>query len=199
MLGAGLKAVASSTRLHHLRGQSWQRQGRLPEALAEYELALRAHPRLPLLGLNSLYETIATLQRSQQAFPEAAAAFAKRVDLVPNVAAAHRDLADVYSRQALDDLAWTELAMAEALAPRDVATQAALAQLHLRAGRHPEAVSVAGRALQLDPSHAQAHYVLGTALVRSGEAIGACASWRSSSASRARKAKPASSGSSSGT
>ena len=75
VLGAGLKAVASSTRLHHLRGQSWQRQGRLPEALAEYELALRAHPRLPLLGLNSLYETIATLQRSQQAFPRSRRGF----------------------------------------------------------------------------------------------------------------------------
>jgi tetratricopeptide (TPR) repeat protein len=168
-LREGVAAVPASARLRYLRGEARQRAGRLPEALADYEFALGVHPFLPLLGMNSLYDSIATLRRQQQAFPEAAKALARRVDLVPNHPPAHRDLADLYSRQGLDELAWTELAMAEALAPRDVATQAALAQLHLRAARHVDAVAAARRAIQLDPSHVQAHFVLGTALVRSNQ------------------------------
>ncbi len=169
VLSEGVAAVPSSSRLRYLRGQARQRAGRLPEALADYEFALGLHPFLPLLGMNSLHDSIATLYRQQQAFPEATKAFARRVDLVPNRPEAHRDLADLYSRQGLEDLAWTELAMAEALAPRDVATQAALAQLHLRGARHTDAAAAARRAIQIDPSHVQAHYVLGTALVRSGQ------------------------------
>jgi Flp pilus assembly protein TadD len=113
-----------------------------------------------------VYETVATLRRARQEFTAAAVAFARRVDLVPNDVKAHRDLGDIYFRQGLDDLAWTEFAIAEALAPRDVATQAALAQLHLRAGRNRDAVTVARRIIQLSPTDVQAHFVLGTALIR---------------------------------
>ena len=168
-LREGMAAVPASARLRYLRGQARQRAGRLPEALADYEFALGIHPFLPLLGMNSLYDSIATLRRQQQAFPDAAKAFARRVDLIPNRPEAHRDLADLYARQGLEDLAWTELAMAEALAPRDVATQAALAELHLRGGRPADAAAAARRTIQLEPGHLQAHFVLGTALVRSGQ------------------------------
>jgi tetratricopeptide (TPR) repeat protein len=147
-----------------------QRQGLYPEALADFESSLTLQPALPLLGMNSVYDTVATLRRARQEFPEATTAFSRRVGLIPNSASAHRDLGDIYFRQGLDDLAWTEFAMAEALAPRDVDTQAALAQVHLRAGRHPEAMAAARRTIQLSPSHAQAHYVLGTALLRTDQA-----------------------------
>ena len=169
VLRDGVTTVPSSGRLRYLQGQTRQRAGRVPQALADFEFTLGMHPFLPLLGMNSLQDTIATLQRQQQAFPQAAKAFARRVDLIPNRPEAHRDLADLYSRQGLENLAWTELAMAEALAPRDVATQAALAQLHLRGGRLADAAAAARRTIQLDPGHVQAHFVLGTALVRSGQ------------------------------
>ena len=116
--------------------------------------------------MNSVYDTVATLHRARQEFTEATQAFAARASLVPNDVNAHRDLGDIYFRQGLDDVAWNELAIAEALAPRDVATQAALAQLHLRAGRHADAASAARRILRLESGHAQAHFVLGTALMR---------------------------------
>lgn len=168
-LGRAIAAVPASARLHHALGRVLQRQGAYPEAIQELERALALAPPLPLLGLNSVYGTIATLRRARQELPEATAAFARRVDLVPNSVEAHRDLGDIYFRQGLDDLAWTELAIAEALAPRDVATQAALAQLHLRAGRYADAAASARRVIGLDATHAQAHYVLGTALVRSDQ------------------------------
>jgi predicted Zn-dependent protease len=116
--------------------------------------------------MNSVFETVATLHRARQEFTEATQAFAARAGLVPNDVNAHRDLGDIYFRQGLDDVAWNELAIAEALAPRDVATQAALAQLHLRAGRHADAASAARRILSRESGHAQAHFVLGTALMR---------------------------------
>ena len=165
-LRAAIAEVPGSPRLHHERARVLQRQGLYPEALTEIGRALSLQPSLPLLGMNSVYDTIAKLWRSQQAFDEATVAFSRRVNLVPNDAAAHRDLGDLFFRQGLDELAWTEFAIAEALAPRDVATQAALAQLHLRAGRNAEAIAAARRMIQLDPTHAQAHFVLGTALMR---------------------------------
>ena len=169
-LRTAIAALPSSPRLHHARALVLQRQGLYPEALAEFDRALSLEPSLPLLGKNSVYETVATLRRARQEFAEATVAFARRVDLVPNDVKAHRDLGDIYFRQGLDDLAWTEFGIAEALAPRDSATQAAFAQLHLRAGRNREAVAAARRIIQLSPIDAQAHFVLGTALMRLDQA-----------------------------
>jgi len=168
-LQSAIAALPTSPKLHHARALVLQRQGLYPDALAEFDTALSLEPSLPLLGKNSVYETVATLRRARQEFTAAAIAFARRVDLVPNEVKAHRDLGDIYFRQGLDDLAWTEFAIAEALAPRDVATQAALAQLHLRAGRNLEAVTTARRIIQLSPTDVQAHFVLGTALIRLGQ------------------------------
>jgi tetratricopeptide (TPR) repeat protein len=165
-LTRAIAAIPDSPRLHHALGRVLQRQGRYPEAIRQLERSLAMAPPLPLLGMNSVYNTLATLRRAQQEFPEATRAFARRADLVPNSVDAHRDLGDVYFRQGLDDQAWTEFAIGEALAPRDVGTQAALAQLHLRAGRHDQAIAAARRVIGLDATHAQAHYVLGTALTR---------------------------------
>jgi tetratricopeptide (TPR) repeat protein len=166
VLRVAIARLPPSPRLHYARARAMQRLGLYPEALAEFDQALSLQPALPLLGKNSVYETVATLRRARQEFPAAATAFARRVDLVTNDVKAHRDLGDIYFRQGLDDLAWTEFAIAEALAPRDVATQAALAQLHLRAGRHAAAVSAARRIIQISPTDAPAHFVLGTALIR---------------------------------
>lgn len=165
-LRTAIATVGLSPRLHYALGRVLQRQGRYPEALDAFRRSLSVQPPLPLLGMNSVYDTVATLHRARQEFAEATRAFAVRASLVPNDVSAHRDLGDIYFRQGLDDVAWNELALAEALAPRDVATQAALAQLHVRAGRNAEAVAAARRILRLEPAHAQAHFVLGTALMR---------------------------------
>jgi superkiller protein 3 len=166
ILRLAIAALPSSPRLHYVRSRVFQRQGLYPEALAELDRSMTLRPSLPLLGMNSLYDTMATMRRSRQEFEDATVAFSRRVALIPNDVAAHRDLGDIYFRRGLDDLAWNEFAIAEALAPRDVATQASLAQLHLRAGRNQQAADSARRILQLAPDHAQAHFVLGTALMR---------------------------------
>jgi tetratricopeptide (TPR) repeat protein len=165
-LRTAIAALPASPRLHYVRSRVFQRQGLYPEALGELDRSMTLRPWLPLLGMNSLYDTIATMRRARQEFQEATVAFSRRATLIPNEVAAHRDLGDIYFRQGLDDLAWNEFAIAEALAPRDVATQASLAQLHLRAGRNEAAAAAARRIIQLAPDHAQAHFVLGTALVR---------------------------------
>jgi tetratricopeptide (TPR) repeat protein len=164
-LREALETLPDAGRTRYTLGLSYQRQGLYPDAVRELDASLAF---APLLGLNSVYDTIATLRRAQQDFEGATLAFARRADLVPNSASAHRDLGDIYFRQGLDDLAWLEFLVAEMLDPRDVTTQAALAQLHLRAGRHEAAVIASKRTLALDDTHKQAHYVLATALIRLG-------------------------------
>ena len=144
-----------------------QRAGRYAEALAALEQALRFGP---VLGANSIHQTIGALRRSQQDFDGAAQAFSTRVDLVPNDAAAHRELGDVFVQQGRHTEALAEFAIVLLLDPMSVDAYAATAQLQLREARYAEAAEAATRVLGLDPEHREARYALATSLIRLGRA-----------------------------
>jgi tetratricopeptide (TPR) repeat protein len=140
-------------------------QDRYVEALPELEEAVRLGP---LLGFNSLYQTIGSLRRVQLQLDGAIEAYTVRAALTPNDPEAHQDLGDVHLL--LGNTAWAvaELRIALALDPSHRAAHSALAQAFLREGRHQEAVDSALRALRLDPGDREARYAYATALVRLG-------------------------------
>ena len=160
-----LKLLPSSGRARYKLGLVYQRQGLYADAMREFSSAAALKP---LLGLNSVYQTIGALARSQQQYDAAIAAFSERVDLVPNDAAAHHELGEMYFRQGRQTEALAEFTAAVMLNPKNADSLAALGQVHLRGGSYAEAVAAARRAVASDASHREARYVLATSLVRMG-------------------------------
>jgi tetratricopeptide (TPR) repeat protein len=160
-----LKALPTSGRAHYLLALTYQRQGRRAEALRELQAALLLHP---LLGVNTIYRMMGTLQQDEQDLDGAAKSFAARVDLVPNAAEAHRELGKVYFRQGDDVRARAEFEVTLLLDASDVEAYTSLGQIHLRGGRLQEAADLSRQALEIDPGHREARYVHATSLLRMG-------------------------------
>jgi tetratricopeptide (TPR) repeat protein len=160
-----LKLLPSSGRARYRLGLVYQRQGLYADAIRELTAAAALNP---LIGRNSVYQTIGALARSQQQYDVAIAAFSERIDLIPNDAEAHHELGDMYFRQGRQVEALAEFTVAVMLNPKRVDTHAAIGQVHLRDAKYAEAVAAARRAVALDDSQREARYVLATSLIRMG-------------------------------
>ena len=160
-----LKMYPASGRARYKLGLVYQRQGQYGDAIRELTAAAASKP---LLGLNSVYQTIGALARSQQQYDAAIAAFSQRVDLVPNDAGAHHELGEMYFRQGRQVEALAEFTAAVMLSPMRADSLAAIGQVHMRNGSYADAIAAARRAVALDESHREARYVLATSLVRIG-------------------------------
>ena len=162
-----LVAIPDSGRARYLLGLTYQRQGNYSGAMEELGKAAALEP---LLGLNSIYQSIGALRRSQQDYEGAIDAFSRRAALVPNDAFAHHELAEMYFRVGRLDEALAEHTVALMLDPRRADSLVGVAQVHLRAGRFAEAAAAAKRATELTADHKEARYVLATSLLRLGRA-----------------------------
>jgi len=162
-----LAAIPDSGRARYLLGLTYQRQGNYSGAM---EALGRAAEFEPLLGLNSIFQSIGTLRRSQQEYDGAIEAFSRRAALVPNDPFAHHELAEMYFRVGRLDEALAEHTVALMLDPRRADSHVGAAQVHLRAGRFAEAAAAAKRATDLSAGHKEARYALATALLRLGRA-----------------------------
>jgi len=159
--------------------QAWPRSGLLRWRLARLQLALgddagalrtlQAAEALPLLGgAAHLYAAIGRIHHNQLDLDAAASAYERRVKLIPNDAAAHLDLGDVYRAQDRLDEALAEYSIASLLDATNVRALATAAQMHAAAGRDQSAVTLLRRAVALEPSHLEARYALSRALLRLG-------------------------------
>jgi len=162
-----LAAIPDSGRARYLLGLAYQRQGNYRGAMQELA---RAAALEPLLGLNSVFQSIGALRRSQQEYDAAIDAFSRRIALVPNEAAAHHELAEMYFRRGRLDEALAEHTVALMIDPRRADSHVGVAQVHLREGRFAEAAAAAKRAAELAADHKEARYVLATSLLRLGRA-----------------------------
>jgi tetratricopeptide (TPR) repeat protein len=160
-----LAALPQSGRARYQLGLVYQRQGLYQDAVRELTQAAALEP---LLGLNSIYQTLGSLARAQQEYDRAITAFSTRVDLVPNDAAAHHELGEMYLRQGRHTEALAEFLVAVMLAPSRTETHASVAQVHLRDGQLEQAAAAARRAVALNASHRESRYVLATSLIRLG-------------------------------
>jgi tetratricopeptide (TPR) repeat protein len=158
-----IRVFPASGRAHYRLGRLYQRQNKTLEALAEYEAAARLSP---LIGANRLLQTIGALHAAQQNFDAALQAYTTRVDIFLNDAEAHRSLGYLYSRLDRRDEAFAEFAIALIIAPNAPDVHVAMSQLYLKNGDFAAAADAARRAIALNASSKQAHYSLGTALMR---------------------------------
>jgi tetratricopeptide (TPR) repeat protein len=158
-----IRAVPGSVLGHYRLGRLLQARGKYGEALAELQQTTRA---LPLVGQDPLYEMVALLYANQADFTHAIAALRKQVAINPANADAHRRLGDSYVRQGQAMEALAEFTAALLVDPANVQAFVGLAQLHSGSGNYTQAARAARSAVALDGSLAQAHYLLGTALMR---------------------------------
>jgi tetratricopeptide (TPR) repeat protein len=162
-----LAAIPDSGRARYLLGLAYQRQGNYAGAM---EQLARAAALEPLLGLNSIFQSLGALRRSQQDYDGAIEAFSRRASLVPNDAMAHHELAEMYVRRGRLDEALAEHTVALMIDPRRADSHVGVAQIQAREGRFAEAAAAARRATELAADHKEARYVLATSLLRLGRA-----------------------------
>ncbi|HEY0946224.1 MAG TPA: tetratricopeptide repeat protein [Opitutaceae bacterium] len=147
-------------RAHNNLGLVLAESGRIDEAIAHFEAALRLFPRNPD-ALNNLALVLVRAGR----LPEAVVRFEAALALAPDSADAHLNLADALVRlgRSFDAIAHYE--RGEQLRPPDaeVLTNHGAALLQLE--RPAAALRPLEAALALAPDHARAHYNLANALV----------------------------------
>jgi non-specific serine/threonine protein kinase/serine/threonine-protein kinase len=149
-----------------------QRQGKLPEAAAEYREALRLRP-----GFADAQIGLADALRFQRKFPEAAAAYQEAVRLKPADADAHANLGLTLSTQGKRPEAEAAFREAIRLKPDHGWAHDHLDKF-LRLQNKPDADTEFREAARLRPQDPDAHYRLGCALAQRGQIADAEAAFR---------------------
>jgi len=139
--------------------------GRGIDAIAQLEAAAL----LPVpAGKSALLWRLANLTYQLHDRERFVSALARRIRLIPNDAAAHRNLGLAYHQGGRDDEALLELLIASLFGLGDAEMLTVMGQIHLNAGRTEAAETVLRRAVTLDTSSAEARYALGRALLQLG-------------------------------
>jgi tetratricopeptide (TPR) repeat protein len=150
--------------LHSGLGDELTRQGRLDEAIGQYEAALRTN-RDCYDALNGL--GIALLRQNRHA--EAAAQFEAALRLDPQRGAAYGGLGSVLARQGRTEEAFAYFEKSLELDPHIADVHNNMGAILARRGEFEQAIEHYTAALRLKPESARAHHNLGVALVRVGQ------------------------------
>ena len=149
---------------HDVMGLALAKLGRVPEARAEFELALRYQPNFA-----PAHSDLGNALRREGRLGEAEAELREAVRLQPDLAVAWLNLALVFTNGGRWPEAIAAYRQAAALQPADAETHLRLADVLAQTGRLPEAVPEYREALRLDPRRAAAHEHLGHALAELGQ------------------------------
>jgi tetratricopeptide (TPR) repeat protein len=159
-----LACVWGYSMAHDNLGYVLRRAGRMQEAMAQFEEAVRLMPNYPDPRNN-----LADALMEQGRVPEAIGEYAQVVRLRPRSADAHYNLG-----ASLQKAGWIQQAMAQyeqavRLRPDHVDAHNRLASTLMAQGMFPEAIGEYEQVVRLKPDSAEAHYNWGVALVRLGK------------------------------
>jgi tetratricopeptide (TPR) repeat protein len=150
-------------------GLDYFQQGRMGEAIAQYQTALAIQPDYANAH-NNLGLTYSRLGRMD----EAIAQYQASLVVAPNVADIHYNLGNALLQQGRLDEAIAQYQTALVIDPDDAKARSNLGGTLLQQGRMDEAIAQYQTVLAITPDPADAHYNLGNALLqrgRLGEAI----------------------------
>jgi len=182
---------------HNNLGNVLEKIGRIPEAIKQYEQALRfkpdyaeAHNNLgnALLRKGQVDEAIVHYQKALEINPdyaevyynlgnallrkghvdEAMAQYQKALEINPNFAEAHNDLGNALLRKGQADEAMIQYQKALEINPNYAEAHYDLGNALLQKGQLDEAIAQYQKALEINPNYAEAHYNLGVVLAQSG-------------------------------
>ena len=144
-------------------GNVFDISGRVPEAIALYERALRIKP-----DYMEAHSNLGNALRQMGRIPEAIAECRTALRLNPNYAKAHNNLGNALLDAGRMPEALAEYETALRLTPDDARTHYNFGVALFQAGRRPEAVAQYEASLRFAPDDAETHYNLGNALLQTG-------------------------------
>jgi tetratricopeptide (TPR) repeat protein len=157
--------IPSSARAHFRLGRLREAANRTEDAVREYEAAVGIGV---FTGEAPLLLDIGALHHREFDAARAEAAFARAIAARPNDGVAHRERGRALLDLGRADAAFVELAAALLVDAKDYESYVTLGQIHLDAGRYPQAIRLLTRAVAIEPDEPQGHYALAAALARSG-------------------------------
>lgn len=148
---------------HGNLGQELDGQGRLAEAVAEYNEAIRIYPEC-IESLNNLGHVFAL----QGQLDEAIARYRKAIVVNPKNTTIHGNLAAALAACGQLDEAIDEYRIIRDLSPYDLSVCLPLGVALVNRGRFDEAIVEYRAVLKVAPNYADVHYLLGNALAAQG-------------------------------
>src|SRR5439155_18887518 len=157
-------AAIPSARAHFRLGRLYAAANRTEDAVREYEAAIGIGV---FTGEAPLLLDIGALHHRELDARRAETAFARAVALRPNDAVAHRERGRALLDLERPEAATVELAAALLVDPKDYESYVTLGQIHLDAGRYPQAARLLTRAIAIDADEPEADSALATVLIPS--------------------------------
>ncbi|MBU4258693.1 MAG: tetratricopeptide repeat protein [Proteobacteria bacterium] len=161
LLSHSLNVTHNNSMAHYVFGQALDQQGRLEEAVLQYNKAIKIRPKFAMAHNN----LGAALSREGK-LKEAIYHFNEAVNIHPDYAKAHNNLATVLLTQGKFEEALSHYREALMINPEDEYTRKNLANFLSNHGRIDEALSHYNKALLFNPEDWDAHYKLGHILVK---------------------------------
>jgi tetratricopeptide (TPR) repeat protein len=158
-----LKYNPESYQTHGHLGLDLLQKGRLPEAMAQLDQALRINPDD---AEYCFYLATHLLQSGQ--VPEAIELYQKALKIKPDYADAHTDLGFALLQTGRVSEAMEQFEQVLQIKPDDFMAHNNLGSIFFNTGRFPEAIEQFEQAMRIKPDSADAHYNLGNALVQTG-------------------------------
>jgi tetratricopeptide (TPR) repeat protein len=144
-------------------GNALDAQGKLDEAVKQYEQAIARQPDHAVV-----HDNLANTFFKQGKDAEAEAAYRKAASLDPTLTSSRFYLGILLLKKGKAAEAEAELRRAVELAPKHSAAHARLSTALLMQGKVADAITAARRAVELAPSQARQHFRLGDALLAQG-------------------------------
>jgi protein O-GlcNAc transferase len=145
-------------------GVACQFQGKLDEAVASYEQALRLRP-----DFAAVHNNLGAIHAARARWEDAIASYGKALELDPNLADACNNLGIAFVNQGMRAAAAAAFQRASALDPNQAAAHNNLGNVLKELGRLDEAVASYKRALELRADYADAYNNLGVTLTTQGQ------------------------------
>ncbi|HKU27867.1 MAG TPA: tetratricopeptide repeat protein [Candidatus Sulfotelmatobacter sp.] len=158
-----LKVGNDSPEYHLFAGKYHLNRQEYEQAVAQFEAAAKANPRLPFVHFN-----LGLAYMGKQDYARAKDEFLKDIAIEPDLALNYEQLGDLYWQTQDDKDA--EKSYREALRrdPRLTNSRLGLAKIYQRGHNYPAALAETDAALKLDPARTDAHYVRGQVLLHLG-------------------------------
>ncbi len=161
-------------RAYNCRGVVLFEAGQIPQAIEDYQTALRLRPEFPEAH-NNLGYALTEAGR----IPEAINQLGQALQLKPNYARAHNNLGNALLKMGRVKDAIRHYETALRTEPNDAKTHYNLGNARLQEGRIPAAIEEYETALRFQPEYMEAHYNLGNALLQAGQTEAAIAHYQS--------------------